>query len=433
MIPVLDWDPTRPSPRLEAVLARSAGPPPEVLARTAQIVERVRTGGDAALLEFTRELDGVALRADQLRVGPERLAALARGVDPAVREALELAAGNVRRFHTHQLEQDLSLDDGDGVLLGQRVRPLASAGLYVPGGTAAYPSSVLMNAIPAQVAGVARRVAVTPPRALEQTPALAAALLLAGVDEVYGIGGAQAVAALAYGTETVPRVDKIVGPGNVWVATAKRLVFGQVGIDSFAGPSEVVVVCDETADPAWIAADLLAQAEHDREAAAVAITWRPELAEAIAREAARQLETLPRREVAAAALAAYGAVIVVPDAEAAWPLVDRLAPEHLELVVRDPEAAAARVTHAGAIFLGPWSPEAVGDYLAGPNHVLPTAGTARFASALGVYDFLRRTSLIRYSQARLRQTGPAVVRLARAEGLEAHARSVLVRTAGAPA
>ena len=430
MIPLVRFDETAPCARLEAVLRRSAGPPPEVLARTAGIVERVRREGDAALVALTRELDGVELDPGGLRVVPARLEALAAAVEPEVRAALELAAGNVRRFHSHQLERDLRLDDGEGVLLGQRVSPLQRAGLYVPGGTAAYPSSVLMNAIPAQVAGVPRRVAVTPPRALERTPALAAALLLAGVDEVYAIGGAQAVAALAFGTETVPRVDKIVGPGNVWVATAKRLVFGQVGIDSFAGPSEVVVVCDETADPAWVAADLLAQAEHDREAAAVAITWRPELAEAIAREVAQQLETLPRREVAAASLAAYGAVIVVQDPAQAWPLVDRLAPEHLELVVRDPEAAAGLVTHAGAIFLGPWSPEAVGDYLAGPNHVLPTAGTARFASALGVQDFLRRTSLIRYSQARLQRTGPAVVRLARAEGLEAHARSVLIRGAG---
>jgi histidinol dehydrogenase len=274
---------------------------------------------------------------------------------------------------------------------------------------------------------VPRVVAVTPPRALERTPALAAALLLAQVDEVYAVGGAQAVAALAYGTESVPRVDKVVGPGNLWVATAKRLVFGQVGIDSFAGPSEVVVIFDDTADPVWIAADLLAQAEHDAEAAAIAITWHPALGEAVAREARRQVALLPRRHVAEDSLERYGAVFLVDGPDEAYALSDLLAPEHLELVVKDPEAAAKQVKNAGAIFLGAWSPEAVGDYLAGPNHVLPTAGTARFASALGVYDFVRRTSLIRYTQQRLKKTGGAVITLARAEGLEAHARSVDVR------
>jgi histidinol dehydrogenase len=284
-----------------------------------------------------------------------------------------------------------------------------------------------MNAVPARVAGVPRLVAVTPPRALERTPALAAALLLAQVDEVYAVGGAQAIAALAYGTESLRPVDKIVGPGNLWVATAKRLVFGQVGIDSFAGPSEVVVVFDDTADPAWVAADLLAQAEHDPEAAAIAITRDPALAERVAGEVHRQLALLPRHDVARASLEAFGAVFVVASDADALALVDLLAPEHLELAVRDPEAAARDVHRAGAIFLGAWSPEAVGDYLAGPNHVLPTAGTARFASALGVYDFVRRTSLIRYTPERLARTGAAVAALARAEGLEAHARSVDVR------
>ncbi len=427
MIPIVRWAPAGASPRLEAILSRAQGPSSEVVARTAAIIERVRREGDAALVALTRELDQVDVTPADLRVSRARLEALAAAVDPAVREALELAAQNIRRFHERQREGDLEVDDGDGVRLGQRVTPIGRAGLYVPGGTAAYPSSVLMNAVPARVAGVPRVVAVTPPRALERTPALAAALLLAQVDEVYAVGGAQAVAALAYGTETVPRVDKIVGPGNLWVATAKRLVFGQVGIDSFAGPSEVVVVFDDTVDPAWVAADLLAQAEHDPEAAAIAVTRDPAAAERVQAELAAQLERLPRREVAAASVERFGAVFVVETDDEVVDLVERLAPEHLELAVREPDALSARVTCAGAIFLGAWSPEAVGDYLAGPNHVLPTAGTARFASALGVYDFVRRTSLIRYTPTRLARTGAAVAALARAEGLEAHARSVDVR------
>jgi histidinol dehydrogenase len=427
VIAVERWAPGSESPRLTAILSRAQGPSADVLARTAAIITRVRQEGDQALVDLAREFDQVDLKPADLRVSRDRLEALAAGVAPDVRAALELAAANIRRFHEHQREHDLDVDDGDGVRLGQRVSPLRSAGLYVPGGTAAYPSSVLMNAVPARVAGVPRLVAVTPPRALERTPALAAALLLAQVDEVYAVGGAQAIAALAYGTESLRPVDKIVGPGNLWVATAKRLVFGQVGIDSFAGPSEVVVVFDDTADPAWVAADLLAQAEHDPEAAAIAITRDPALAERVAGEVHRQLALLPRHDVARASLEAFGAVFVVASDADALALVDLLAPEHLELAVRDPEGAARDVHRAGAIFLGAWSPEAVGDYLAGPNHVLPTAGTARFASALGVYDFVRRTSLIRYTPERLARTGAAVAALARAEGLEAHARSVDVR------
>lgn len=427
MMQVVRWTPGRECPRLDAVLSRAQGPSSEVVAKTTAIIERVRREGDAALIALARDFDGVTQTSDDLRVPRARLEALASKVAPDVQAALELAAANIRRFHEQQRERDVVVDDGDGVRLGQRVTPIPRVGLYVPGGTAAYPSSVLMNAVPARVAAVPRVVAVTPPRALERTPALAAALLLAQVDEVYAVGGAQAVAALAYGTETVPRVDKIVGPGNLWVATAKRLVFGQVGIDSFAGPSEVVVIFDDTAEPRWIAADLLAQAEHDPEAAAIAITWDEARAVAVADEARRQVEHLPRRDVAAASLERYGVVFVVDGPDEAYALSDKLAPEHLELAVKDPEGAARQVKNAGAIFLGAWSPEAVGDYLAGPNHVLPTAGTARFASALGVYDFVRRTSLIRYSEQRLRKTGAAVTTLARAEGLEAHARSVDVR------
>jgi histidinol dehydrogenase len=418
----MPWQPGAEEPeRLRAILRRAEGPPPDVVARVQAIVDRVRKDGDRALVELARELDGVEMGAADLRVPRERLDSLL---------ALERAADNIRRFHERQRERSFLVDDGDGVGLGQRVRAVAAVGLYVPGGTAAYPSSVLMNALPAGVAGVERLVAVTPPRALERTPLLAAALTIAGVDEVWAVGGAQAVAALAYGTELLEPVHKIVGPGNLWVATAKRLVLGQVGIDSFAGPSEVVVLADSSAEPAWIAADMLAQAEHDAEAAALAIVWEKELGWAIAAELDRQLAELPRREIAARSLRNYGAVFLCSGPDAAVRLCNQLAPEHVEIATHDPLALADRIHHAGALFLGSFSPEAVGDYFAGPNHVLPTCGTARFASALGVHDFVRRTSIIRYSADRLAQSGDDIVALARAEGLEGHARSVLVRRLG---
>ncbi len=426
-IPVVEWFAERPSPRLDAILRRNEGPSREVVEQVLTIIETVRRDGDAALVEYARRFDGVEMTPEDLVVPRERLEQLASGLEPALLDSLERAADNIRSFHAHQRDAGFLVEEDDGVQLGTRVMPVGSAGLYVPGGTAAYPSSVLMNALPALVAGVERLVAVTPPQALERTPALAAALQIAGVDEVYAVGGAHAVAALAYGTQTIKRVHKIVGPGNLWVATAKRLVFGAVGIDSFAGPSEVVVVGDGSANPAWVAADLLAQAEHDTEAAAIAIVWDADLAAAIGAEVDRQLADLPRRDVAGESVRQYGAVFCCLGPDAACRLVNLLAPEHVELLVEDPGWFADRVRHAGALFLGHQTPEAVGDYFAGPNHVLPTSGTARFSSPLGVWDFLKRTSIIRYTGARLAKTGPDIVRLAEAEGLDAHARSVAIR------
>ncbi|MBC7933464.1 MAG: histidinol dehydrogenase, partial [Rubrivivax sp.] len=307
------------------------------------------------------------------------------------------------------------------------ITPIEAAGLYVPGGTASYPSSVVMNVVPAQVAGVARIAVVTPPRTLGDTPAVAAALLELGVEEIYQVGGAQSVAALAYGTETIPRVDIITGPGNRFVAAAKKHVFGAVGIDSIAGPSEVVVLADGTASARFVAADLLAQAEHGEDASAVLITTDSELAECVASEVVRQAETLPRRKIIARSLADFGAIFVAGNIEEACEIVNELAPEHLEIIARDEDEIAARVRHAGAIFFGAHTPEAVGDYFAGPNHVLPTGGTSRFSSALGVHNFLRRTSIIRYTRDELSETARMIASLAEAEGLDAHARSALIR------
>jgi len=426
-IPVVPWQAEVPSARLATILHRNEGPSREVLDQVIAIIESVRERGDDALCEYALQFDGVAMKPADLVVPRERLEELASGLPAELLEALERAADNIRSFHEHQKETGFRLESDDGVVLGTRVRPVGAAGLYIPGGTASYPSSVLMNALPALVAGVERLVAVTPPRALDRTPALAAALQIVGVDEVYAVGGAHAVAALAYGTESIKRVHKIVGPGNLWVATAKRLVFGAVGIDSFAGPSEVVVLADRSARPSWIAADLLAQAEHDTEAAAIAIVWDPDLAEEIAVEVERQLAVLPRREVADESLRRYGAVFCCLGPDAACRLVNKLAPEHVEILTEDPDALEPRIEHAGAIFLGHHSPEAVGDYFAGPNHVLPTSGTARFSSPLGVWDFVKRTSIIQYNAARLDASAGDIIRLAEAEGLDAHARSIAVR------
>jgi histidinol dehydrogenase len=426
-IPIVPWEPGTPCERLQTILKRNEGPSAQVVEQVLEIIEHVRSRGDEALCEYAARFDGVQMSPADLVVGRERLERFARGLEPGLLDALERAADNIRSFHEHQKQVGFRFKADDGVVLGIRVRPIGSAGLYVPGGTAAYPSSVLMNALPALVAGVERLVAVTPPKALETTPALAAALQIVGVDEVYAVGGAHAIAALAYGTESIKRVHKIVGPGNLWVATAKRLVFGAVGIDSFAGPSEVVVVADRIAEPSWVAADLLAQAEHDTEAAAIAIVWDSDLAERIAAEVDRQLAELPRRDIAGESIRQFGAIFVCLGPEAGCRLVNLLAPEHVELLVEDPTALEPRIVHAGAIFLGPWTPEAVGDYYAGPNHVLPTSGTARFSSPLGVWDFVKRTSIIQYNAARLAGDGPDIVMLAQAEGLVGHARSVAVR------
>jgi histidinol dehydrogenase len=341
-----------------------------------------------------------------------------------MREAIR----NVRLFHERQVEGSWTITPVDGVQLGQRITPLERVGVYIPGGTAAYPSSVVMNVVPAQVAGVERIVVATPPRTLSENPAVAAALLELSVTEVYAVGGAQAIAALAFGTETVPRVDKITGPGNKYVAAAKKLVFGIVGIDSIAGPTEVVIVADETAPADLVAADMLAQAEHGEDASAILITNSESLAASVAQEVERQLGTLPRRKIAAASLNEYGAIILVETLDEACSIVNELAPEHVEIITSDDEAVAAKIRHAGAIFFGAYTPEAVGDYIAGPNHVLPTSRTARFSSALGVYDFVKRTSLLRYSQEALESVIEQVRVLAESEGLKGHARSVQHRT-----
>ncbi|PYS76885.1 MAG: histidinol dehydrogenase, partial [Acidobacteria bacterium] len=381
----------------ERRIAADAG----LLSAAAEIIEEVRRRGDAALLDYTARFDGVRLRACELRVEESALRESAARVDSRVLGALRASIRNVRAFHERERAESWEFETGRGVRLGQRVTPVDAAGLYVPGGTASYPSSVVMNVVPAQVAGVKRIAVVTPPRTLSQTPAVAAALVELGVAEIYQVGGAQAVAALAYGTETIPRVDVITGPGNKYVAAAKKLVFGAVGIDSIAGPSEVVVLADETARADFVAADLLAQAEHGEDASAVLVTTDSELAGCVAAEVARQAETLPRRKIIECSLADFGAVFVVGSLEEACELVNELAPEHLEINMRDEEGAAARVRHAGAIFFGAHTPEAVGDYFAGPNHVLPTGGAARFSSALGVHNFLRRTSVIRYTREEL--------------------------------
>jgi histidinol dehydrogenase len=401
-----------------------------VEARVRRIVEDVRRRGDRALGDWTRRLDGVRRTPARFRVPHDDLAAAYRALPRVARSDLTLAATRIRAFHARQRERSWTFHDATGARLGQRITPLERVGVYVPGGRAAYPSTVLMTVIPARVAGVDEVVAVSPVGPDGDVPVILAACHVAGVDALYRIGGAQAVAALAYGTATVPRVDKVVGPGNIWVATAKRLCYGRIDIDSIAGPSEVLVVADGSADAGIVAADLLAQAEHDPMAASVCLTPDGRLAARIVAALREQLAVLPRRATAARALAAYGAVVVTHSLAEAVELANRLAPEHLELLVRDPARWMPRLRHAGAIFIGPHTPEAFGDYLAGPSHVLPTGGTARWASPLGVYDFLKRTSVIEAAPRTLARLGPAVVRLAAMEGLEAHGRAVARRMAG---
>jgi histidinol dehydrogenase len=413
--------------RLRAIAERAVGDDAGVESAVRKILAEVRTRGDRALIETTSRFDGVDVSAG-LEIPRRELAAAEAGLDPGARRALRLAARRIRDFHRHQIQTGWRYRDPTGLVLGQKVEPLERVGVYVPGGRAAYPSSVLMNVIPAKVAGVAEVIAVSPPSPTEGNYlAVLAASSIAGVDRFFRVGGAQAVAALAYGTETVPPVDKIVGPGNVYVQTAKRLVFGRVGIDNFAAASEVLVVADRSATPQWVAADLLSQAEHDELASAVCVTDESELAEAVAGEVERQLTALPRRETAAKALGRFGGIFVVDGMARAIEVANRIAPEHLELAIERPEKWLPKVRHAGAVFLGSHVPESLGDYVAGPNHVLPTGATARFGSPLGVYDFIKRTSIIGGTERALRRLGPAVVRLAELEGLEAHARAVKVR------
>ncbi len=418
---------TNDNAKLQRILARTNGLDSEVLSRTDAIIQAIQTRGDTALLEFTERFDSVKLTPETLRVPPEVIEELAAQVDADLIAAMREAITNIRIYHEHQLTKDWEIERNNGVRLGQRVRPLQIVGLYVPGGSAAYPSTVMMNAIPAQVAGVERIIVVTPPAQFRQSPVVAAVLKELGLFEVYTIGGAQAVAALAFGTATIPRVDKIVGPGNQYVAAAKKLVYGAVDIDSIAGPSEIVVVADDTARADFVAADLLSQAEHSEDAASILITSSESLAEAVGTELIKQTATLSRKAIIERSLADYGALIVVENIDAACALANRLAPEHVEVITADAEADAAKIHNAGAIFIGAYSPEPVGDYFAGTNHVLPTGGTARFSSALGVYDFLKKTSIVRYTREELLRTAASIERLALAEGFEAHARSATIR------
>lgn len=402
----------------------------DVNAAVADIIADVRARGDQALVDYTARFDRFDCTADSLRVRSGEVDDAVAACDCDTVAALELAAGRIEAYHARQVPSDDRFTDAAGVELGHRWTAVDAVGLYVPGGTAAYPSSVLMNAVPARVAGVERIAMVVPTPDGVLNPLVLAAARIAGVDEIYRIGGAQAVAALAYGTETIAPVAKIVGPGNAYVAAAKRQVFGTVGIDMIAGPSEVLVVADRDNDPAWIAADLLAQAEHDASAQSILITDDAALAQDVESHVQRQLQQLPRAELAGQSWAEFGAIILVEKLSAAQPLVNRIAPEHLELAVADPDALLPEIRNAGAIFLGAHTPEAVGDYVAGSNHVLPTARSARFSSGLGVLDFMKRTSLLRCSAEGLAAIGPAAMTLGRAEGLEAHARSVEMRLAG---
>jgi histidinol dehydrogenase len=391
------------------------------------IIADVIARGDRALVELTRRFDRLDLDAGGLRVSPGEIDAATKACDPGALDALKLARERIEAYHLRQRPADERFVDALGVELGHRWTAIEAVGLYVPGGTAAYPSSVLMNAVPAKVAGVPRLVMTVPAPDGRLNPLVLAAAGLAGVDEIYRIGGAQAVAALAYGTATIAPVAKIVGPGNAYVAAAKRLVFGKVGIDMIAGPSEVLIVAEGDANPEWIAADLLAQAEHDTAAQAILITDDAALADRVAAAVEAQLAALPRVEIAGASWREFGAIILVRDLDEAVPLIDAIAPEHLQIETRDPEPLAARVRNAGAIFLGHHTPEAIGDYVAGSNHVLPTARSARFSSGLGVLDFMKRTSILKLGPDGLAALGPAAIALGRAEGLDAHARSVALR------
>ena len=413
--------------RFAVLMAAKRESSADVDVAVAAIIADVRARGDEALAELSLRFDRVDIARLGLRIGAAEVEAAIAACAKTALEALKLAYSRVTDFHRRQKPADLRFTDPLGVELGWRWRPIDAVGLYVPGGAASYPSSVVMNAVPAKVAGCRRLAMVVPTPDGRINPLVLAAARIAGVDEIYRVGGAQAIAALAYGTQTIAAVDKVVGPGNVYVAAAKRRVFGVVGIDMIAGPSEVVILADRGADPRFVAADLLAQAEHDEAAQSILITDDGGLARAVESEVDRQLADLPRAETAGASWRDNGAIIVCPSLESALPLVDRLAPEHLEIMTDDPEALAGRIANAGAIFLGAHTPEAIGDYVGGSNHVLPTARSARFSSGLGVLDFMKRTSLLKCDARSLEVLGPAAVTLGEAEGLEAHARSVALR------
>ena len=419
-------DPAFPA-RFESLLDASRETTARVDAPVAAIIADVRARGDQALIDTTLNFDRLALTPGTIRITADEIEAAAAAIPAPLAEALDLAATRIEAFHRAQLPHDIAVPDPAGLTLGLRWTALDAVGLYVPGGKAAYPSSVLMNALPARVAGVARVAMCVPTPDGVLNPLVLAAARRAGVSEIYRVGGAQAVAAMAYGTATIAAVDRIVGPGNAYVAEAKRQVFGRVGIDSIAGPSEVVVLADAEQNPDDVAMDLLAQAEHDESAQSILITTDAAFAARVAEAVARALPTLPRAAIAGASWAAHGAIIVARDWEEATALTNRLAPEHLQIMTADPAALFADIRHAGAAFLGAWCPEAVGDYVAGPNHVLPTGRTARFASGLSVFDFLKRTTWVAADRAALQRVGPAAVLLAEAEGLQAHARSIAHR------
>ena len=414
--------------RLQRLLAWDAVSDQQVVGIVDKIIQAVRQRGDAAVLEYTNRLDRRQLtQASELRVAPERLQQALAELPVEERQALELAAERIRRYHQHQQQESWDYTEADGTRLGQKITPITRVGLYVPGGKASYPSSVLMNAIPAKVAGVAELVMVVPAPDGKLNDMVLAAAAVAGVDQVLTLGGAQAVAALAYGTETLPKVDKIVGPGNIYVATAKRAVFGQVDIDMIAGPSEILVICDGQTDPDWIAMDLFSQAEHDEQAQSILVSPDADFLDAVEAAMVRLLPGLARADIARTSLGNRGALIQVRDLAQALAVSNRVAPEHLELSVADPDALLPDVEHAGAIFMGRYTPEALGDYCAGPNHVLPTSGTARFSSPLGVYDFQKRSSIIQCSARGASQLARTASTLARSEALEAHARSAEYR------
>ena len=410
-----------------ALLSAKREDSPDVDAVVADIIAKVRRDGDDAVLALTSQFDRLDLTPETLAFSPDDIEAYCAQVSDADRAALELAADRIQAYHARQMPEDASWVDDCGATLGWRWTPVSAAGLYVPGGLASYPSSVLMNAIPAKVAGVARLAITVPTPDGVVNPLVLLAAKIAGVDEIYRIGGAQAIAALAYGTKTIAPVDKITGPGNAFVAAAKRRVFGKVGIDMIAGPSEILVIADADNDPDWIALDLLSQAEHDENAQSILITDDATFGRAVMAAVDTRLQTLARRDIAGASWRDYGAVIVVPSLSVAAELSNRLAPEHLELCVADPDALATKITHAGAIFLGAWTPEAIGDYVGGPNHVLPTARSARFSSGLSVMEFIKRTTLTKMSPEALRRIGPTAERLALSESLEAHSLSVTAR------
>ncbi|MCY3769481.1 MAG: histidinol dehydrogenase [Gammaproteobacteria bacterium] len=413
---------------LSGLLDRRESIAADIETAVARIVAGIRDRGDSALVDYTRKLDGLDVHdASDLELSPADMDSIAASLDPGLMAPLRAAAARIRAFHERGQQTSWQYTESDGTVLGQRITPMEKVGIYVPGGKAAYPSSVLMTAIPAKVAGVGEVVMTVPKPRGETNPAVLVAASLAGVDRIFTIGGAQAIASLAYGTETVPAVDKIVGPGNAYVAAAKKRVFGKVGIDMIAGPSEVVVICDETVDPDWVAMDLFAQAEHDENAQSIAITNSSHVVQSILDSMSRLLPDLERREIIQKSIAAQGAVIRVGSWDEAAEVANRIAPEHLELMVDNPGPLLDNITHAGAIFVGKYSAEVLGDYCAGPNHVLPTAGTARFSSPLGVYDFQKKTSIIQASPAGADEMARTAAPLARCEGLTAHERSAKYR------